>query len=44
MFNNKTNYERLTLCARADTKYYKLVLDKLFGFIKRKPLIDGGQR
>ena len=39
MFDNKTKTQRLNLCAKADTKYYKLVLDNLFGFIKRKPLL-----
>ena len=43
MLDNKTKYKRLTLCVKADTKYYKLVLDNLFGFIKRKPLLRGGQ-
>jgi len=43
MIDNKCKYLRLALCAKADSKYYKLVLDKLFGFIKRKPLLDGGR-
>ncbi len=43
MINNKTKTQRLKLCAQADIKYYKLVLDNLFGFIKRKPLINGGK-
>ena len=43
MVDNKSKYQRLTLCSKADTKYYKLVLDNLFGFIKSKPLLDGGQ-
>jgi len=43
MIDNISKYQRLTLCSKADTKYYKLVLDNLFGFIKRKPLLDGGR-
>ena len=42
MIDNKTKTLRLKLCARADIKYYKLVLDNLFGFIKGKPLTNGG--
>ena len=41
MIDNKTKTKRLALCAKADIKYYKLVLDNLFGFIK--PLSKGSQ-
>jgi hypothetical protein len=43
MIDNKSKYLRLALCAKADSKYYKLVLDKLFGSIERKPQRDGGR-
>ena len=41
MIDNKTKTQRLKLCARADIKYYKLVLNNLFGAAP-PPQLDGG--